>query len=87
MINSHGKLSATHADTLIINVYTAWKYFLIDRDKLFSSELFSAPHGGPGPGGDKQLDREAEAARSHNLELTKEQIVNINSIFPSDVDN
>ena len=85
MINSHGKLSATHADTLIINIYTAVKYFLIDRDKLFSSDIFSAPHSGPG--GDKQLDREAEAARSHNLELTKEQIVNINSIFPSDVDN
>ena len=88
MINSHGKLSATHADTLIINIYTAVKYFPIDRDKLFSSDMFSAPHGGPGgPGGDKQLDREAEAARSHNLELTKEQIVNINSIFPSEVDN
>ena len=50
-----------------------------------SFTIFSAPHGGPG--GDKQLDREAEAARSHNLELTKEQIVNINFIFPSDVDN
>ena len=51
-----------------------------------SFTIFSAPHGGPG--GDKQVDiREAEAARSHNLELTKEQIVNINSIFPSEVDN